>query len=144
MKNNKTKIFIDGEVGTVGLNIRSRLQKQDGLELLQIHPDLRKDISERGKMLNSADFVFLCLPDVEAKRAVSLIENDNVRVIDASTAHRTNAEWDYGFPELSQEQYENIRTSKRVAVPGCYATGFIALVYPLITHKIISHEAMLG
>ncbi|MCL2078055.1 MAG: N-acetyl-gamma-glutamyl-phosphate reductase [Oscillospiraceae bacterium] len=131
------KIYIDGEAGTTGLNIRERLENRNDIEILKIDAELRKDVQERKKLLNAADFVFLCLPDDAAREAVSLIENDNTRVIDASTAHRTNPEWTYGFPELSTAQEEKIRNSKRVAVPGCYAGGFVSLVYPLVKAGII-------
>ncbi|MDR0196681.1 MAG: N-acetyl-gamma-glutamyl-phosphate reductase [Oscillospiraceae bacterium] len=136
----KTTVYIDGEAGTTGLKIRSRLESVEGIELLAIEEKLRKDVGERKKMLNTADFVFLCLPDEAAKEAVSLIENGEVRVIDASTAHRTHPGWVYGFPELSVNQEEMIRLSRRVAVPGCYATGFIALVRPLVKAGIIPSD----
>jgi N-acetyl-gamma-glutamyl-phosphate reductase len=136
----KTKVFIDGEAGTTGLQIYERLGKREDVELLQIAPELRKDICERKKLINAADFVFLCLPDEAAIEAVGLIENPDTRVIDASTAHRTNPGWDYGFPELSAEHAAKIAGSKRVANPGCYATGFIALVYPLIQAGVISKD----
>jgi N-acetyl-gamma-glutamyl-phosphate reductase len=133
----KPKVFIDGESGTVGLKIRSRLESRSDIELLKIAPELCEDADEREKFLNLADFVFLCLPDDVARQAVSVIKNPDTRIIDASTAHRTNPDWVYGFPELSPEQYEKIRVSKRVANPGCYASGFIALVYPLVQAGII-------
>jgi len=133
----KPKIFIDGESGTVGLKIRERLAGRDDIELLVIAPELSEDANERKKFLNAADFVFLCLPDEVAIGAVTMTENPNTRIIDASTAHRTNTDWDYGFPELSQEQYEKIRVSKRVANPGCYASGFIALIYPLVQAGVL-------
>ncbi|MCL1866354.1 MAG: N-acetyl-gamma-glutamyl-phosphate reductase [Oscillospiraceae bacterium] len=138
----KTKVFIDGESGTTGLKIFERLEMRNDIELLKIASHLRKDSSEKRKLLNAADFVFLCLPDDAAVESVSLIDNPDVRVIDASTAHRTNPDWDYGFPELfaKGKQYERIRQSKRVAVPGCYASGFIALVFPLIEAGIISRD----
>ncbi|MDR2531631.1 MAG: N-acetyl-gamma-glutamyl-phosphate reductase [Oscillospiraceae bacterium] len=136
----KIKVFIDGESGTVGLKIRSRLENRTDIELLIISPELSEDKNERKKFLNEADIVFLCLPDDIAREAVSLIENPDVRIIDASTAHRTNPEWDYGFPELSPEQYEKIRVSKRVANPGCYASGFIALVEPLVKAGVIAKD----
>ncbi|MCL2037088.1 MAG: N-acetyl-gamma-glutamyl-phosphate reductase [Oscillospiraceae bacterium] len=142
--NKKIKVFIDGEVGTVGLNIRERLENQNeethDVELLQIGSEMRKDVSERAKLLNAADFVFLCLPDEEARRAVALIDetgNTHTRVIDASTAHRIKDGWIYGFPELDGLQAEKIRASGRVAVPGCYASGFIALINPLIQAGVL-------
>lgn len=131
------KVFIDGQEGTTGLKIIERFENRNDIELLRIDEDKRKDLDERKKFINSSDFTFLCLPDAASREAVSLIENENVRIIDASTAHRTNPEWAYGFPELSEAHREKIRNSKRVAVPGCYASGFNSLVYPLVAHGII-------
>ena len=131
------KVFIDGQEGTTGLKIIERFENRNDIELLRIDEDKRKDLDERKKFINSSDFTFLCLPDAASREAVSLIENENVRIIDASTAHRTNPEWAYGFPELSEAHREKIRNSKRVAVPGCYASGFNSLVYLLVAHGII-------
>lgn len=131
------KVYIDGQEGTTGLKILERFENRTDIELLKIDEDKRKDMEERRKFINSADFVFLCLPDAAAREAVSLAENDHVRIIDASTAHRTNPEWAYGFPELSPEHREKIKISNRVAVPGCYASGFISIVYPLIKCGIL-------
>ena len=125
-----TKIFIDGSQGTTGLKIFDRLAKREDIELITLPEDLRKDTNARKQALNSADIAFLCLPDAAAIEAVSLIENDNTIVIDTSTAHRTNEGWAYGFPELSEEFENKLKNSKRIAVPGCYASGFIALVKP--------------
>ena len=136
----KKKVFIDGKAGTTGLKIFERLGKRDDLEILLIDEDKRKDNAERARLINSADFVFLCLPDAAAKEAVSLCTNPDVRIIDASTAHRTNPDWDYGFPELSEKHRENIRKSKRVANPGCYASGFISLVYPLVKAGVLPKD----
>lgn len=136
----KTKIFIDGKEGTTGLKIFERFQNRDDLEILLIDEDKRKDPAERAKLINSSDFTFLCLPDAAAKEAVSLCTNPDVRIIDASTAHRTNPAWDYGFPELSERHRENIRNSKRVANPGCYASGFISLVYPLVQAGVLPED----
>lgn len=136
----KYKIFIDGQEGTTGLKIYERFINRDDIEILKIDENLRKDINERKKLINQSDFTFLCLPDLSAIEAVSLVENENVRIIDASTAHRTDKNWDYGIPELSLEHFEKIKKSKRVAVPGCYANGFISLVYPLIQNNIISKD----
>ncbi len=136
----KTRIFIDGSEGTTGLRIHERFQKRDDIELLTIAPELRKDTQERRKLINSSDITFLCLPDAAAKEAVSLIENDNVKIIDSSTAHRTEDGWSYGFPELSAKHRESIRTGKRIAVPGCHATGLISLVYPLISGGILPKD----
>ena len=141
---NKPKVYIDGKEGTTGLQIYERLGSRDDIELLLIDEDKRKDTEERRKFLNAADLVFLCLPDAAAIEAVSLIDNPNTRVIDASTAHRTNPDWDYGFPELSPEHLENIKKSKRVANPGCHATGFIACVYPLVAMGILPADALLS
>lgn len=131
------KVYIDGQEGTTGLKILERFEGRNDIELLKIDEDKRKDINERKKFINASDFTFLCLPDKAAVEAVSLVENDNVRIIDASTAHRTNPDWAYGFPELSPEHREKIRTSKRVANPGCYASGFISICYPLVKAGII-------
>ena len=133
----KPKVYIDGQEGTTGLQIYDRLGGREDIELLLIDPDKRKDLTERKKLINAADLVFLCLPDAAAIEAVSLIENGSTRVIDASTAHRTAAGWDYGFPELSPEHRANIVKSKRVANPGCHASGFISSVYPLVRLGVI-------
>lgn len=140
----KKKIFIDGKAGTTGLRIEERLSGRDDVEIISLPDELRKDSAARKKMLNEADFVFLCLPDAAAIEAVSMIENDNTVVIDASTAHRTNPDWAYGFPELSPEFLEKIQGSKRIAVPGCHASGFIALVYPLVKAGILSEDSLLS
>lgn len=136
----KTKVFIDGSEGTTGLRINERFQKRDDIELLKINPELRKDPEERKKMINASDITFLCLPDVASKESVSLVENDDVVIIDASTAHRTEEGWAYGFPELSEGHKDAIKNGKRIAVPGCYATGFISLVYPLIAGGILPKD----
>ncbi len=136
----KTKVYIDGQSGTTGLQIYDRIGQREDLELLRIPEDLRHDPDERKKYLNSADIVFLCLPDESAREAVSFIENPDVRVIDASTAHRTNPDWTYGYPELSKAQREAIRTSKRVANPGCHATGFISTTAPLVAMGVIPKD----
>ena len=141
---NKPKVYIDGKEGPTGLQIYERLGSRDDIELLLIDENKRKDTEERRKFLNAADLVFLCLPDAAAIEAVSLIDNPNTRVIDASTAHRTNPDWDYGFPELSAQHLENIKKSKRVANPGCHATGFIACVYPLVAMGILPADALMS
>ena len=133
----KTKVYIDGQVGTTGLQIYERIGNRTDLELLRIDEDKRHDTDERRKFLNSADIVFLCLPDAGAIEAVSLIENPDVRVIDASTAHRTSDDWVYGYPELSKEQRAAIAAGKRVANPGCHATGLISSVAPLVKMGIL-------
>lgn len=136
----KTKVYIDGQNGTTGLQIYDRIGQREDLELLRIPEELRHDPDERKKYLNSADIVFLCLPDEGAREAVSFIDNPNVRVIDASTAHRTNPDWTYGYPELSKAQREAIRTSKRVANPGCHATGFISTTAPLVAMGVLPKD----
>ena len=133
----KTKVFIDGSAGTTGLRIHERFAQRDDIELITIDPDKRKDPAEKEKLINAADVVFLCLPDSAAIESVSLIKNEHVCVIDTSTAHRTNDAWAYGFPVLTKGQREKIRDSKRIAVPGCYATGFISIAGPMVEHKIL-------
>ncbi len=132
-----TKVYIDGQAGTTGLKLYDRIKNRPDVELLIIDPDKRKDNDERARMINASDITFLCLPDAASKEAVSFITNPNVRVIDASTAHRTNPDWAYGFPELSAAHREKILTSKRVAVPGCYASGFASLVYPMVQNGML-------
>jgi N-acetyl-gamma-glutamyl-phosphate reductase len=136
----KAKIFIDGREGTTGLQIYDRLAKRDDIELLLIDEQKRKDVSERRKLLNEADLVFLCLPDDAAKESVSLITNERTKVIDASTAHRTNPGWVYGLAEISEEQRREIAKAKRVANPGCHSTGFILAIYPLISANIMQKD----
>ena len=133
----KTKIFIDGSEGTTGLRIYERFEGRDDVELLKISSELRKDVNERKRLINESDITFLCLPDAAAKESVSLVENDHVRIIDTSTAHRTEEGWAYGFAELSDAHRDAIKNGKRIAVPGCYATGFISLVYPMIARGIM-------
>ena len=133
----KTKIFIDGSEGTTGLRIHERFAGRDDIELMAIDPQKRKDAGERARMINESDITFLCLPDAAAIESVSLVENEKVRIIDTSTAHRTQEGWAYGFPELSESHRRNIAEGKRVAVPGCHATGFISLVYPLISAGLL-------
>lgn len=136
----KTKVYIDGQSGTTGLQIYDRIGAREDLELLRIDEDKRHDTDERRKFLNAADIVFLCLPDQGAREAVSLIDNPAVRVIDASTAHRTADGWTYGYPELSKEQREAIAQSRRVANPGCHATGLISSVAPLVRMGILPKD----
>ncbi len=136
----KKKVYIDGQSGTTGLQIYDRIGAREDLELLRIDEDKRHDLEERRKFLNSADIVFLCLPDAGAIEAVSLIDNPDVRVIDASTAHRTDPNWVYGFPELSKEQRQAIRDSKRIANPGCHATGMISVTAPLVAMGILPKD----
>ena len=127
-----TKVFIDGSAGTTGLRIRERLAHRQDLSLIHLPDALRKDTAARRDAINCADIVFLCLPDAAAEEAVGLIENSNVKIIGTSTAHRTNEAWAYGFAELSDAHRQAIAQSHRVANPGCHASGFISLVYPLI------------
>ncbi len=136
------KVFIDGSAGTTGLKIVERLSKRQDLTLITLPDELRKDIDARKQALNSADVAFLCLPDVAAIEAVSLIDNDKTAVIDTSTAHRVNPDWAYGFPELNGLR-EKIKNSKRIANPGCHASGFIALINPLVNAGIISKDVYL-
>lgn len=140
MENKKTKIFIDGSEGTTGLRIHDRFKVRDDVELLSIDYDRRKDPAERARLINASDITFLCLPDAAARESVSLVENENVRIIDTSTAHRTESGWAYGFPELSEEHRAAVKNGKRVAVPGCHATGFISVVYPLIAGGILPKD----
>ncbi|MCR5676169.1 MAG: N-acetyl-gamma-glutamyl-phosphate reductase [Lachnospiraceae bacterium] len=133
----KTRVFIDGSEGTTGLRIHERFSKRDDVELLTIDGELRKDPEERRRLINASDITFLCLPDAAAEESVSLVENDHVVIIDTSTAHRTSEGWAYGFPELSAEHRSAIAKGKRIAVPGCYASGFIALAYPLVNGGIL-------
>ncbi len=138
------KIFIDGSAGTTGLRIAERLGNRKDITLIKLTEENRKDIEARRKALNEADIAFLCLPDKASIEAVALTENANTVLLDTSTAHRTNDEWAYGFPELSGEQKGKIINSKRIAVPGCHASGFIALVYPLVEKGILPKDALLS
>lgn len=133
-----TKVFIDGSEGTTGLRIDERFQGRDDVEILRIDSEKRKEPRERQRLINESDITFLCLPDVAARESVSLVENENVCIIDTSTAHRTEEGWAYGFPELSPAHRERIQKGKRIAVPGCYASGFISLVYPLVAGEIMA------
>ena len=139
----KPKVYIDGQEGTTGLQIYERLGGREDIELLLIDPDKRKDLTERKKLLNAADLCFLCLPDAAAVEAVGLIENEKTKVIDASTAHRTAEGWTYGFPELLAGQRQRIKFAKRVANPGCHATGFLASAAPLTAMGVLPKDAAL-
>lgn len=134
------KIFIDGKDGTTGLKIYNRFENRNDIELILIDPEKRKDANERARMINESDITFLCLPDAASIEAVSLVENDNVKIIDTSTAHRTLSDWAYGFAELSEDHREKIATSNRIAVPGCYASGFNSIVYPLVANGLIDND----
>ena len=138
----KQKVFVDGSEGTTGLRIFERFQGRDDVELIKIDPELRKDPQERKRLINSSDITFLCLPDVAARESAGLVDpdNDHTVIIDTSTAHRTEEGWAYGFPELSDKHLEAVKTGNRIAVPGCYASGFIGLVYPLIAGGILPSD----
>ena len=138
------KVFIDGSAGTTGLRIFERLSQRSDLELMTLAEEVRKDPAARKQALNSCDVAFLCLPDAAAMEAVSLIENDHVTVLDTSTAHRTNPDWAYGFPELGEKYRKKLLSSKRIAVPGCHASGFIALVAPLVEAGILPEDTLLA
>ena len=134
------KVFIDGKEGTTGLKIFERFENRSDIEILSISEELRKDTKERQRLINESDFTFLCLPDAAAIESASLCTNPNTKIIDASTAHRTNPDWAYGFPELDKSFREKIQKSNRVATPGCYASGFIALGYPLVQKRIMGKD----
>ena len=138
-----TNVFIDGSAGTTGLRIYDRLSARDDISLIKLPEELRKDDNARAQAINSADIVFLCLPDDAARQAVTFVKNDKTAIIDTSTAHRTNDDWVYGFPELTLNR-EQIINSKRIANPGCHASGFIALVKPLIEAGVLSGDAALS
>lgn len=137
------KVFIDGSAGTTGLRIYERLSMREDVEILTLPENIRKDPAARKEMLNRADVAFLCLPDDAAREAVAMVENPSVTVIDASTAHRTLPDWAYGFPELGENFEKKILSSKRIAVPGCHASGFIALVYPLVEAGLLREDVCL-
>ena len=134
------RVFIDGSVGTTGLRIYERLSNRTDVQLMLLPEEERKNPESRKKALNSCDIAFLCLPDPAAIEAVGMIENPDVTVIDASTAHRTNEGWCYGFPELSEKLAKALPMAKRIAVPGCHASGFISLIYPLIESGMLSPD----
>ena len=136
------KVFIDGSAGTTGLRIRERLAARDDLEVVVLPDDVRKDVEARRAALNAADVAFLCLPDAAAIEAVSLVENPDTVVIDTSTAHRTAEGWAYGFPELTGYR-ARIQSAKRIANPGCHATGFIALIEPLMRAGLLAPDVAL-
>lgn len=134
------KVFIDGQEGTTGLKLAERLKNRSDIALMTIPENLRKDKEARKEYLNSSDIAFLCLPDEAAIDAVTLVENPKTKIIDASTAHRTNSLWAYGFPELSLSFCKKIALSNRIAVPGCHASGFLAIVYPLVKMGILPKD----
>lgn len=138
--NHKHSIFIDGEAGTTGLEIRRRLDGRDDIALLSIAPEKRKDLEERKRLLNECDLAILCLPDDAAREAVKLIANTKTKVIDASTAFRIDPAWTYGFPELNRDQEARVRDARRVSNPGCYPTGALALIRPLIANDVLPRD----
>ena len=138
-----TNIFIDGSAGTTGLRIYDRLSARDDISLIKLPEELRKDDNARAQAINSADIVFLCLPDDAARQAVTFVKNDKTAIIDTSTAHRTNDDWVYGFPELTGIR-EQVLNSKRIANPGCHASGFIALVKPLVEAGVLDANMALS
>ena len=138
------KVFIDGSAGTTGLRIYERLSIRNDIELITLDDAHRKDPASKKAALNEADIAFLCLPDEAARESVSLVENENTVILDTSTAHRTDPSWLYGFPELSSEYRSRLKTAKRIAVPGCHASGFIALVHPLIKEGVLPSDALLS
>ncbi len=137
-----TKVFIDGSQGTTGLRIFDRLSAREDIELITLPEELRKDLGARANAINSSDITFLCLPDAAAIE-VAEKANDNVRILDTSTAHRTSEQWIYGFPEVFENGFDRIKNTNRVAVPGCHASGFIALVKPLIDAGVLSKDALI-
>jgi N-acetyl-gamma-glutamyl-phosphate reductase len=134
------KVFVDGQEGTTGLQIRDRLLGHGGVTLIEIDPIKRKDASERRRLLNEADIAFLCLPDAAAKESAALVKSDRTRLIDASTAHRTDPSWVYGLPELNKAQRAKIRSAGRVANVGCHAVGFILLMHPLVAAGVVAKD----
>lgn len=139
-----TRVFVDGQEGTTGLRIHEYLAQRSDVEVLRAAPDLRKDAAERSRLLNAADVAFLCLPDTAAREAAALVSNPATCLIDASTAHRTASDWVYGLPELAADQRAQLRASKRIANPGCHATGFILLVRPLVDAGLVPKSAVLS
>jgi N-acetyl-gamma-glutamyl-phosphate reductase len=138
------KVYVDGQEGTTGLRIHELLARRSDVQLLRIDPERRKDAAERARLLNQADVAFLCLPDAAAREAVALVTNPGTCVIDASTAHRTAADWVFGLPELARGQRDALRQTKRIANPGCHATAFILLVRPLIDAGLLGADSALS
>lgn len=135
-----TKVFVDGQEGTTGLKIFEYLSARADVEVLRIDEAKRKDLDERRRLINASDVTFLCLPDVASRESASLVDNDRTVLIDASTAFRTHADWAYGLPELTRAQRERIRTSKRIAVPGCHASAFVLAMRPLVESGVVSPD----
>ncbi|MFA5309703.1 MAG: N-acetyl-gamma-glutamyl-phosphate reductase [Dehalococcoidales bacterium] len=136
----KKTVFVDGQHGTTGLKIRERLHGRSDIEVIEIPEDKRKDAAAKQKLINEADIVFLCLPDDAARESAGLVKNSAVCVIDGSTAHRVTEGWAYGLPELKKDQRARIKKSKRIAVPGCHATGFVLMLYPLVAKGIVAAD----
>ncbi len=134
------KVFIDGSEGTTGLRIFERFEGRDDIEILKIPSESRKDPDEIKKYINASDITFLCLPDAAAREAAAMVENESTIIIDTSTAHRTEEGWAYGYPELSPQHREAIQNGKRIAVPGCYATGFITVAYPMVAKEMLPKD----
>ena len=131
------RVFINGQSGTTGLRLFDRLSGREDVELVSARPEFRRDPKEILSVMEKADYMFLCLPDDAAKESVAMAEGLPIKIIDASTAHRTNPSWAYGFPELSEKHRTEIETSAKIAVPGCHASGFLALVYPLVASDVL-------
>ena len=138
------KVFVDGQEGTTGLQINEYLAKRSDIELLKIDSDKRKDLAERKRLINASDVTFLCLPDDAAKESVSLVDNPNTCIIDASTAHRVNPDWTFGLPELAKDQRAKIKASKRIANPGCHATAFILALRPLVAAGLLPADTQIA
>ncbi len=138
------KVFVDGQEGTTGLQINEYLAKRSDIELLKIDSDKRKDLAERKRLINASDVTFLCLPDDAAKESVSLVDNPNTCMIDASTAHRVNPDWTFGLPELAKDQRAKIKASKRIANPGCHATAFILALRPLVAAGLLPADTQIA
>ena len=137
-------VFVDGQEGTTGLQINEYLAQRSDIELLKIDSDKRKDLAERKRLINESDVTFLCLPDEAAKESVSLVDNPNTCIIDASTAHRVNPAWTFGLPELAKDQREKIRAAKRIANPGCHATAFILGLRPLVASGLLAVDTQIA
>ncbi|MFP6557639.1 N-acetyl-gamma-glutamyl-phosphate reductase [Paraburkholderia sp. B3] len=135
-----TKVFVDGQEGTTGLKIFEYLSARADVEILRIDEAKRKDVEERRRLINASDVTFLCLPDVASRESASLVENDRTVLIDASTAFRTSSDWAYGLPELTRQQRERVRTSKRIAVPGCHASAFVLAMRPLVEAGLVGPD----
>ena len=138
------KVFVDGQEGTTGLQINEYLAQRSDIELLKIDADKRKDLAERKRLIKASDVTFLCLPDEAAKESVTLVDNPNTCIIDASTAHRVNPDWVFGLPELGPEQRAKIKASKRIANPGCHASAFILALKPLVAAGLVAVDSQIA